>query len=1489
MNFGSFDTSFANSINDFDSLRITLISPEKILEKSYGEVKKPETINYRTFRPEKDGLFCPRIFGPTVSNECMCGKYKRNTKYRGIICEKCGVEVTDSFVRRSRIGHIALAAPVVHIWFLKSMPSRIAIILNMPLRSIEMILYHNLYVVVDPGKTIYQVNTLLTEAEFIEINDESSSDGFFGMTGAEAIYKLLADLDLNLLSSQLRDELSETTSDIKKKKIIKRLRLIEQFIESKNRPEWMIVNTIPVLPPDLRPLVMLEAGRFASSDLNDLYRMLINRNNRLRKLLLLSAPDIIIRNEKRMLQEAVDSFFDNSRRGKSAKQAGGKQKRPLKSLSDQLKGKTGRFRQNLLGKRVDYSGRSVIVVGPHLKLHQCGLPKKMAIELFKPHLYRLTELYGMASTLRSAKRFIESGNRSEITDLLNEIVKNHPVLLNRAPTLHRLGIQAFEVLLIDGKAIQLHPLVCTAFNADFDGDQMAVHVPLSIEAQLEAYVLMLSSHNLLNPSNGKPIVMPSKDIVMGLYYMTLSEKKEGMELKLFDNFSEVFYAYKNGFVGLHDAIFFSFKDPLNGAREKIETTVGRVIFYDLIDKKVPFSFANLVLNSKTLSDMVIYIYKNFSRCESADIIDKIKSIGYEYATLSGISCGKNDMVIPTTKKAHIDRSYQDVLKFEQQFEDGLITADEKKNKVIGVWSECSELVFQDMLKNISKNISQDGVSEDISKLNAVYLISNSGARGSPAQIKQLAGMRGLMSKPSGEIIERPILSNFREGLSVIEYFNSTHGARKGLSDTALKTANSGYLTRRLVDVAQDCIIKEEDCGTKDGVTLSSLIDGIEALNEFKESIIGRVCSDKLVNPETGKTILSAGSMIDESNFDQIASIFESVKVRSPITCKLLDGICVKCYGRDLATGYLASVGDAVGVIAAQSIGEPGTQLTMRTFHVGGAASGGAEKASIEAHVDSVVQILNEYCALNEDGQKLVMSRICEVILHDEVHGKVKARHKIPYGSVLYVNEKDFIKKGQPIASWDSYSIPVLSEVDGIVKYNDLEDGISYDEVMDELTGISNKIIVDWRQRLRNVDMKPSILICDKKTGEILRLPNGLNAIYYLSTGASLKVYDGQVIKKGATLAASARELSKTKDITGGLPRVVELFEARKPKEAAILADIDGYIEFGKDYKNKKRVFIKNPENPEESLSEFFINKFQHLIVNEGDHVKRGDVIVDGPMDPHDVLKIFGIDGIARFLITEVQKVYRLQGAPINNKHIEIILKQMLDKVEVIDSCETLYLPGEQFSLRSYDKILKKCFDLKIKPPRVVRLLQGITRSSLESDSCISAASFQETVKVLIDSSIAGKEDNLKGLKENVIVGRLIPAGTGLYARKKKKEVSNIIQEENSDQNFNEEIKMEDNFFDINKKNLSYAQNNIISDSDNLDISYNNFEKNITSSNNESFDLNQQNLIQDLDPHNDYIINNKPRNDESLGSEDEFFEDDLINSDSFDKLFDQKNP
>ena len=1354
-----------SSTNVFDGIKISLMSPDEVLKRSHGEVKKSETINYRTFKPEKDGLFCQKIFGPVNSNECACGKYKRNTKYRGVVCEKCGVEITDSFVRRSRIGHIALAAPVVHIWFLKSMPSRISILLDMQLRDVEMILYNNLYVVIDPGKTAFDRGILLQEDEYNEISEENIGYNFIAMTGAEAIYRLLSDLNLREISATLRAELGDTNSEIKKKKIIRRLRLIEDFIQSKNKPEWMIVNVIAVLPPDLRPLVMLEAGRFASSDLNDLYRMLVNRNNRLKKLIALSAPEIIIRNEKRMLQEAVDSFFDNSRRGKSAKSAG-KQKRLLKSLSDGLKGKQGRFRQNLLGKRVDYSGRSVIVVGPSLKLHQCGLPKKMAIELFKPYLYRLVELYGIVPTLKAAKRYIENDEKPEIIDLLQEIVKNHPVLLNRAPTLHRLGIQAFEIILIDGKAIQLHPLTCTAFNADFDGDQMAVHVPLSIEAQLECYVLMLSSHNLLSPSNGKPIVMPSKDMVLGCYYLTLMESSEDEDEGSFTNYSsitEIKHALYNEFVSLHQKINFRIIDE-NGVSKMYLTTPGRVTLYELFVGKIPFELVNMLLTNKTLSDLVAYIYKNYSRRDAAEFVDLIKTIGYKYATLSGISCSKNDMVIPAEKAGFVNKSFEEVEVFERQLQEGLITGEEKKNKVIDCWTRCSDSVFAALMTTISKNVNSDGTINKVSDLNSIYIMANSGARGSPAQIKQLAGMRGLMSKPSGEIIERPIISNFREGLGVFEYFNSTHGARKGLSDTALKTANSGYLTRRLVDAAQDCIVSEEDCGTTAGVTISSLVDGNEDLAGFRDAIYGRVVAEDLLHPKTNELILGKGMIIDESNIKRICDIYDNITIRSPITCKLHNNICLKCYGLDLATGYKVSIGDAVGVVAAQSIGEPGTQLTMRTFHVGGAASGSSESSSIIAAVDGRIKLLNANIVKDGYNNLIIISRICEVIIYDE-NDKMRARHKIPHGSKIFVTDNSNVTKGTLVAEWDSYTLPIISDVSGFIKYHDLEVGVSYDEVIDEVTFVKNRIVTDWRQKARGSEIHPSLMICDKN-GEVLKLQNGMSAVYYIVQGTILKVSDGDEVKIGDIIASVPRELSKAHDITGGLPRVIEIFEARKPRDSAVITEIDGIIEFGKDYKTKRRVIVRDQDDINVS-HEYFVPKGQHLIVNEGDFVKKGDLIVDGALNPHDVLNVMGIDGIAKYLIYEVQKVYRLQGAVINNKHIEVILREMLRKVEIIDSGDTLYLAGEQIDIEEYKKVVAECDAEGKIAPKIFRVLQGITRASLATESFISAASFQETVKVLIDASILAKEDMLKGLKENVIVGRLIPAGTGLHMKKKR--------------------------------------------------------------------------------------------------------------------------
>ena len=1355
--------------DSFDRIKISLMSSEEIIKKSCGEVKKPETINYRTFKPERDGLFCQKIFGPVNNNDCACGKYKRSVKFRGVICEKCGVEVTDSSVRRSRIGHIGLVAPVVHIWFLKSMPSRISIVLDMQLRDVEMILYNNLYVVVDPGKTTFSTGTLLDEEKCNEVLEENLGNNLLAITGAEAIQKLLSNLNLRELNATLRAELKETNSEIKKKKIIRRLRLIQDFIQSQNKPEWMIVNTIAVLPPDLRPLVMLEAGRFASSDLNDLYRMVINRNNRLRKLIALSAPEIIIRNEKRMLQEAVDSFFDNSRRGKNAKSTG-KQKRPLKSLSDGLKGKQGRFRQNLLGKRVDYSGRSVIVVGPNLELHQCGLPKKMAIELFKPFLYRLIELQGYVSTLRAAKRYVENDERPEIIELLQSIIKNHPVLLNRAPTLHRLGIQAFEIILVDGKAIQLHPLTCTAFNADFDGDQMAVHVPLSIEAQLECYILMLSSHNLLSPSNGRPIVMPSKDIVLGCYYLTLMERDEisnskdsTEEFKYYGNTTEVQHALASGAVHIHKKVKFRTKD-LDGKEQTFITTIGRIILYSSFENKIPFELVNVILTNKTLSDLVAYIYKMYSKRDAAKFVDTIKNIGYKYATLSGISCSKNDMVIPEEKTEFVKKSFENVEIFEKQFQDGLITAEEKKNKIIDCWTKCSDSVFNALMTTISRNVNSDGTISRIGDLNSLYIMANSGARGSPAQIKQLAAMRGLMSKPSGEIIERPIISNFREGLGVFEYFNSTHGARKGLSDTALKTANSGYLTRRLVDAAQDCIISEEDCGTTEGIIISSLVDGNEDVAGFKDAIFGRVVAEDLIYHKTEEIILRKGMMIEDSNVKRICELFDSIKIRSPITCKLHNSICMKCYGLDLATGSATSIGDAVGVVAAQSIGEPGTQLTMRTFHVGGAASGSSENSFIVAGTDGLIKLLNLSTIKKTNGDEIVINRISEVVIYDN-NQKMRSRHKIPYGSKIFVSDNIDILKGTMIAEWDPYTLPVISDVEGFVKYHDLEVGVSYDEVIDDVTFVTNRIVKDWKQKTRISDIHPALIVCDKN-GNTLKLQNGMNAIHYLSTDTILKVNNGDFVTIGEVLATVPRELSRSNDITGGLPRVIEIFEARRPKEPAIISESDGIVEFGKDYKTKRRVIIRSQEDLNDAC-EYFVPKGQHLIVNEGDFVKTGDLIVDGALNPHDVLKIMGIDGIAKYLINEVQKVYRAQGAIINNKHIEVISREMLKKVEIIESGDTFYLAGEQIDIQEYGKVLEECKKNHKAPPKTFKVLQGISRASLSTESFISAASFQETVKVLIDAAILGKEDKLMGMKENIIVGRLIPAGTGLYTKQKR--------------------------------------------------------------------------------------------------------------------------
>jgi len=1280
----------------------------------------------------------------------LCGKYKR-MKYRGIICEKCGVEVTLQKVRRERMGHIELASPVAHIWFLKSLPSRIGLLLDMTLKEIERVLYFENFLVTEPGLTSLKQNQLLSEEEFLNAQDEYGEDSFTAMIGAEAIKSMLAGIDLHEEKSKLRDEMQGTTSDAKRKKIVKRLKCIESFIESGARPEWMILDVVPVIPPELRPLVPLDGGRFATSDLNDLYRRVINRNNRLKRLIELRAPDIIIRNEKRMLQEAVDALFDNGRRGRVIT---GANKRPLKSLSDMLKGKQGRFRQNLLGKRVDYSGRSVITVGPELKLHQCGLPKKMALELFKPFIYAKLELYGMASTIKAAKRMVEK-ERPEVWDILEEVIREHPVFLNRAPTLHRLGIQAFEPTLIEGKAIQLHPLVCTAFNADFDGDQMAVHVPLSLEAQLEARVLMMSTNNILSPANGKPIIVPSQDMVLGIYYITMEIPGSVGEGMAFTEMYEIEQALEAGVVTLHSKV----KARYHGVNEKgepeiklVETTPGRMIFSEILPRhpKIPFSLINRLLTKKDLANVIDIVYRHCGQKETVMFADRLMGLGYRHACKSGISFGKDDLIIPEAKQRLIKQAQGQVDEYERQYQDGLITRGEKYNKVIDVWSTCTEKVAEEMMKGISDT--------GHGNINSVYMMAHSGARGSPAQIKQLAGMRGLMAKPSGEIIETPIISNFKEGLSVLEYFNSTHGARKGLADTALKTANSGYLTRRLVDVAQDAIIVEDDCGTTDGLTVHTIIDGGEVIAPLAELILGRSAAVDIKHPVTGDVIVKAGTLIDEVLVDVIdAAGIDTVQVRSVLTCKSENGICARCYGRDLARGTPVNVGEAVGVIAAQSIGEPGTQLTMRTFHIGGAAQRGAEQNSIEANFDAKLEIKNLTSVKNTEGLNVVMSRNCELILLDDL-GREKARHRIPYGTKLLAAEGAKVKKGQKLAEWDPYMLPIITERSGVVHYADLIEGMSIREVMDEATGISSKKVIDFRQQARGTDLRPRILLTDDK-GEPVQLSSGIDARYFLPVDAILNIKDGGSVKAGDILARVPREGSKTRDITGGLPRVAELFEARRPKDFAIISETAGRVEFGKDYKTKRRIIVR-PLDEALEPKEYLIPKGKHVAVQEGDMVERGDLLIDGSPVPHDILAALGVEALAAYIINEIQDVYRLQGVKINDKHIEVIVRQMLQKVEIADPGDTTFLQGEQVDRTEFVEVNQKAVLESLRPAQGRAVLQGITKASLQTRSFISAASFQETTRVLTEAAVAGKVDTLEGLKENVIVGRLIPVGTG---------------------------------------------------------------------------------------------------------------------------------
>ena len=1533
----------APSAPRFDEIRISIASPEKIRSWSFGEVRKPETINYRTFKPERDGLFCAKIFGPIKDYECLCGKYKR-MKHRGIVCEKCGVEVIQSRVRRERMGHIELASPVAHVWFLKSLPSRIATLLDMTLKEVERILYFENYVGVEPGLTELQQNQLLTEDQYIAMLDEHGDDAFRAGIGAEAIRDMLSAIDLEDERAQLREDLAETASEAKRKKFVKRLKLVEAFIESRNRPEWMILETVPVIPPELRPLVPLDGGRFATSDLNDLYRRVINRNNRLRRLLELRAPDIIVRNEKRMLQESVDALFDNGRRGRVIT---GPSKRPLKSLADMLKGKQGRFRQNLLGKRCDYSGRSVIVVGPELKLHECGLPKKMALELFKPFIYAKLELYGMATTIKAAKRMVEK-ERPEVWDILEEVIREHPVLLNRAPTLHRLGIQAFEPKLIEGKAIQLHPLVCAAFNADFDGDQMAVHVPLSLEAQLEARVLMMSTNNILSPANGKPIIVPTQDIVLGLYYLTIARDGLAGDGMRFADVGEIEHALETGAVHLHARIKARFED------EVVETTPGRMLLSEILPRhpRIGFKAINRVLTKKEVSQVIDEVYRHCGQKETVLFADRIMKIGFGRACRAGISFGKDDMVVPDAKQDLVTDTRDKVKEFERQYSEGLITQGEKYNKVIDVWSRCTDTVAERMMKAIDS--PGGGAGGD---LNSVYMMADSGARGSAAQMKQLAGMRGLMAKPSGEIIETPIISNFKEGLTVLEYFNSTHGARKGLADTALKTANSGYLTRRLVDVAQDVIVTEEDCGAAGGLEIGAVIDGGEEIEPLADRILGRCAAADVRDPREDAPIVRAGELIDEeATADIVASGIDRVKIRSPLTCKTERGVCARCYGRDLARGTMVNVGEAVGVIAAQSIGEPGTQLTMRTFHIGGAVSQRAEQSSVDSNVDGVAQIEN-YHTVDAEGAPLVLSRNCEVVLRDR-QGVVRARHRIPYGARLFVVDGGPVSRGDKLAEWDPHIRPVIGETAGRVVYNDLIEGVTMREETDEATGISSRRVVEWKRTGKGSDYRPRItlvrereivaacagrvalrdivegttarrdearlriaeparrsgkgpapcprvaltrerlvvagvdgrvayrdladgvttveeaglgeageegtprlrVVAKKRTGrgaallprivltdgdgETIMLADGGEAVYELPAGAVVEVAEGAELSAGAVLAraeeaardadgneavcelptgalveavdgatveagavlarveeplrlASGREANfelpvdailaveqgaevragdelariplegaQARDITGGLPRVAELFEARKPKDFAIISDIEGTVEFGKDYKGKRQLVVQ-PDGDDADPVKYLIAKGKHIAVQEGDRVRKGDMLVDGSCVPHDILKVLGVAELAGYLVDEIQEVYRLQGVKINDKHIEVIARQMLQKIEIEDPGDTTFLVGERVDKVELREVNRKAIEEGGREASGSPVLLGITKASLQTHSFVSAASFQETTRVLTDAAVTGRTDTLQGLKENVIVGRLIPAGTGRFIDEQK--------------------------------------------------------------------------------------------------------------------------
>jgi len=1362
---------------EFDAIKIGLASPEKIRSWSYGEVKKPETINYRTFKPERDGLFCAKIFGPVKDYECLCGKYKR-LKHRGVICEKCGVEVTLSKVRRERMGHIELASPVAHIWFLKSLPSRLGMVLDMTLRDIERVLYFEGFVVVDPGMTPLNRGQLLTEEDYLAKLEEYG-DEFKALMGAEGVRELLRSLDLHAEVETLRAEITRTGSDTKLKKLSKRLKVLEAFQKSGIKPEWMVLEVLPVLPPELRPLVPLDGGRFATSDLNDLYRRVINRNNRLKRLLELKAPEIIVRNEKRMLQEAVDSLLDNGRRGKAMT---GANKRPLKSLADMIKGKSGRFRQNLLGKRVDYSGRSVIVVGPALKLHQCGLPKKMALELFKPFIFNRLEVLGLATTIKAAKKMVED-EEPIVWDLLEEVIREHPVMLNRAPTLHRLGIQAFEPVLIEGKAIQLHPLVCAAFNADFDGDQMAVHVPLSLEAQAEARTLMLASNNVLSPANGEPIIVPSQDIVLGLYYMTrekVNAKGEGM---MFADVSEARRAYDNREAELHARVTVRIKEvTLDEDKKRVETvkrvqtTLGRSLLSEILPPGLPFSFVDKALKKKEISKLINASFRRCGLRETVIFADKLMYTGFTFATRAGMSIAIKDMLIPKEKGQILGAAEAEVKEIEAQYTSGLVTQGERYNKVVDIWGRAGDAVAKAMMGQLGgeKVIDRDGKEVTQESFNAIYMMADSGARGSAAQIRQLAGMRGLMAKPDGSIIETPITANFREGLNMLQYFISTHGARKGLADTALKTANSGYLTRRLVDVTQDLVVVEDDCGTKNGLAVKALVEGGEVVEALRERILGRVAANDIVNPETQETLFEAGTLLSEDVVDTIEALgIDEVKVRTPLTCDTRYGLCGKCYGRDLGRGSMVNVGEAVGVIAAQSIGEPGTQLTMRTFHIGGAASRAAAASQLEAKSNGTIQYTATMRYVTNARKELVaISRSGELIIADD-NGRERERHKVPYGATVMVSDGAKVKAGAVLATWDPHTRPIITEYAGRVRFENVEEGVTVAKQLDDVTGLSTLVVIDPKRKASGTTkgVRPQVKLLDEAGNEIKIAGTETLVNITFQIGSIITVKDGQDVAVGDVLARIPQETSKTRDITGGLPRVAELFEARSPKDAGVLAEVTGTVSFGKDTKGKQRLVITDLDGV---AHEYLIPKDKHVTAHDGQIVQKGEMIVDGPVDPHDILRLQGVEALARYITDEVQDVYRLQGVKINDKHIEVIVRQMLRRVSVVDPGDATLIPGEQIERSEVLQINDELIAQDKQPAVYEPVLLGITKASLSTDSFISAASFQETTRVLTEAAIMGKKDELRGLKENVIVGRLIPAGTGLaYHNTRRRQAAGV--------------------------------------------------------------------------------------------------------------------